>query len=164
MMDSPPAGRDTPQRPDTNDSTLLRAPAEANPAGREAHKAEESMADKANVAENVVQAAEITWQASEQASILWEDYSSFDPMACLTMLDHLQLLPHDLAMTSMIDVDTTTLPPEHYKDQFSNPMSDDEAWNIHAPSKKKNGERQFTRNLVKLMNRRFGKCRRSLLS
>jgi len=54
-------------------------------------------------------------------------------MACLTMLDRLQLSPHDLAMTSMIDVDPTTLPPEHYKDQFANPMTYDEAWNHSCP-------------------------------
>ena len=33
----------------------------------------------------------------------------------------------------MIDVDPTTLPPEHYKDQFANPMTYEEAWNHSCP-------------------------------
>ena len=108
---------------------MLQAPAEEIPAGREESKAEKEE-DECKV-ETVAEETEnaIPWQTAEQASINWADYASFDPMACLTMLDSLQLSPHDLAMASMIDVDPTTLPPEHYKDQFANYMSYEEAWN-----------------------------------
>jgi len=75
----------------------------------------------------------IPWQTEEQASINWGDFASFDTMTCLTMLDRLQLSPQDLAKTSMINLDPTTLPPERYKDQFANPMSYEEAWNHSCP-------------------------------
>jgi len=65
------------------------------------------------------------------------------------MLDSLQLSPHDLAMTSMIDVDPTTLPPEHYKDQFTNPMSYDEAWNHSFPFQRE--------KWIEAIHRKFGK-------
>jgi len=124
----PPTGRDPPP----NDNTMLRVPAEATPAGREESKAADDESKDAEENNNV-QAAAISWQTAEQASINWADYASFDPVACLTMLDRLQLSPHDLAMTSMIDVDPTTLPTEHYKDQFTNPMTYDKAWNHSCP-------------------------------
>jgi len=128
----PPTGREPPERPASNDDTMLRNPAEDTPAGREESK--EDAAESNDAAENEnVQAAAIPWQTAEQASFNWADYASFDPVACLTMLDRLQLSPHDLAMTSMIDVDPTTLPPEHYKDQFTNPMTYDEAWSHSCP-------------------------------
>jgi len=125
------AGRDPPPTP------APHAPAAANPAGREESKAddadvrEESKADADNLATDETNRVDDV--AREQASINWADYASFDPITCLTMLDRLQLSPHDLAMTSMIDVDPTTLPPEHYKYQFATPMSYDEAWNHSCP-------------------------------
>ena len=120
---------------------MSQVPAEENQAGREESKAE---SDECKVETET--ANDIPWQTAEQASINWADYASFDPVACLTMLDSLQLLPHDLAMALMIDVDPTTLPPEHYKDQFTNPMSYEEAQNHSCPFQMRNGERRFTGN------------------
>jgi len=116
----------------------VSAPAASHPAGREESKAAETTTEEEHKADTVDDfaphaAAAIPWQTGEQASINWANYASFDPIACLTMLDSLQLSPHDLAMTSMIDVDPTTLPPEHYKYQFANPMSYEEAWNHSCP-------------------------------
>jgi hypothetical protein len=55
---------------------------------------------------------------SEQAAINCSDFSSFDSLACLTMLDRLQLGPEELALTAIPE----QLKPEQYKDVFNVPF------------------------------------------
>jgi len=60
----PPNGREPPERPASNDDTMLRAPAEANPTGREESKDAKESKDAAQN-ENV-QAEAIPWQEQFQ--------------------------------------------------------------------------------------------------
>ena len=157
-------GRDPPSRtgrddPNPND-TMSQVPAEENQAGREESKAESEECKVETVAEETETANAIPWQTAEQASINWADYASFDHMACLTMLDSLQLSPHDLAMASMIDVDPTTLPPEHYKDQFANPMSYDEAWNHSCPFQREKWREAIHREFNKMNEQKVWKIQK----
>jgi hypothetical protein len=66
---------------------------------------------------------------SAQAAI---DYS----LACLTMLDRLQLGPDELALTAMTVSDPKQIKPEQYKDLFNVPMTFEEAWNHPDPFQK----------------------------
>jgi hypothetical protein len=66
---------------------------------------------------------------NEQAAINCSDFSSFDSLACLTMLDRLQLGPEELALTAIPE----QLKPEQYKDVFNVPLTFDEAWDHPDP-------------------------------
>ena len=70
---------------------------------------------------------------SGQTAINWKNFTSFVSIACLTMLDRLQLSPDELAMTSITPIDPTTLKPEQYKDFFTVPANFNEPWNHSCP-------------------------------
>ena len=78
------------------------------------------------------------------------------------MLDSLQLSPHDLALTSMTDVDPTTLPPEHYKDQFANTMTYEEAWNYSCLFQREKWREAIHKEFGKVNDQRFGNHSKSL--
>jgi hypothetical protein len=57
----------------------------------------------------------------------WGWGGNFDTLACLTMLDRLQLGPDDLALAALKTPDPQHIKPEQYKDVFTNPVNFQEA-------------------------------------
>ena len=104
----------------------------------------------------------------------WGTYSNFDSLACLTMLDRLQLGPDELALAAMMDPDPKQIKPEQYKDVFSVPTNFREAWDHPDPFQRnlwrdaikkefsKMNERQVWRKIKRSdipSNRRLIKCK-----
>ena len=96
-----------------------------------------------------------------QTAIDWSDFASFDTMACLTMLDGLQLSPKELAMSATLDPkNPESLKPEEYKDAFTNPNNFQEAWNHPCPFQREKWREGIRKEFKKMNERRVWERRK----
>ena len=98
-----------------------------------------------------------------QSGLDWSDFASFDTLACLTMLDRLQLSPDELALAAT-DKPTNNelLKPEDYRDAFTAPTKYEEAWNHPDPFQRKSWREAIHKEFSKMNERKvWRKVKRS---
>jgi hypothetical protein len=92
----------------------------------------------------------------------WGTYSNFDTLACLSMLDRLQLGPEELALAALKVPDPAHLKPEQYKDVFTTPTTFREAWDHPDAFQKKYWRQAIKKEFSKMAERQvWRKVRRS---
>jgi hypothetical protein len=86
----------------------------------------------------------------------WGNFASFESIACLTMLDRLQLSPDELALAATIDptANPELLLPEQYKDVFTAPVKFQDAWDHPDPFQRKLWRAAINKEFSKMNERK----------